>query len=841
MAVSDFLPQGTQLKGASSFLPQNTQLGGASSFLPGAKQKTDLTTSAGLYAAAQQMGLQEQADKVLLEKGEQTKTFYSGGFVSDIFDSLNVLQYGIVGLIKGKSFKEGVKTRQSFSDQDALGDFGIPGTIAGIALDIAVDPLTYIAPWTIAKKIPGITKAAKAIKAGLFGKITTKGIKTAKGIKKMEVMEGGTRVGRWFSSRFVNRFGQDPVYKLADQRRIKNIAIGTRNIMDLTKPLSEIDPVIANKVLMRGAKNRIIRRPIEQIRKLLPADAAKKAIKLGDSIDEKGKILFKLTGAPMETYREWQGKYIANLYEEFEKAPGIIAKVVGVKKIGYVGKRLKKAHLTDLAKRKELGEIVNAPYLLARTNIELIKDIENLKLLNLVSKKLSTNVAQEGFKQLPKVARLGKLSEGFVPAHIFDSIQEITKIKGPTEKALNKVVAGFKFGKVVMNPATQARNVVSNTLLNWWKLGLGPWRLDKYASATKSWIKHDDLFKRALTQAGDFHTYAREEMMNMLLGPEGLSAGKKVGKAWKTVVRKMGNTYQASEGIAKLAAFKHMLGKGLSDDAAWKLAEKATFNYAEVTPFIRKLRESIWGLPFITFTTKVTPLAIETALKHPYRISAIGKVKNAIENMADIEMTARERASEPAWVRNGFYIKLPIKDKHGRSSYLDLSYILPFGDLISGDFMEPQVSRVTGLKEGVIPALSRKSPFINVIRELTSNQDFYGNKIFRESDTSEKQIGDVFRHLTKTYLPPLVADQIPGGYDYKGERRPTALARTRDVEGTQRRTLMQEMLRNVGLKIQPIDIDIQETYMEWEKKKALETLLTEKGPLREFSRSYIPQ
>ena len=52
---------------------------------------------------------------------------------------------------------------------------------------------------------------------------------------------------------------------------------------------------------------------------------------------------------------------------------------------------------------------------------------------------------------------------------------------------------------------------------------------------------------------------------------------------------------------------------------------------------------------------------------------------------------------------------------------------------------------------------------------------------------------------------------------------------------------MEEMLRNVGAKIQPIDVDIQETYQEWNKQKALETLLREKGVGKEFSKFYIPK
>jgi len=1034
----------------------------------------DLSTSAGLYDLAVKSGLQNQADRVLSGKGEDTKKIFSGGFITDLFDTLNAVQYGVVGMLKGKGFLEGIKTRESWSDQDALGEFGIPGMIGGIALDIGCDPLTYIAPWTIAKKIPGLTKGVKALTTKVFGKMTKTAIKTTQGIKQMDVLKGGTKVGKWFAEKFKYRFGHDPVYQLADTRRIRGVASGTKNIMKLTKPLSEIDPSIANKVLTRGANNRIVRRSADEIRKLLPADAAEKAIHLGDMIDVKGKELFKLSGAPMDIYEEWKGKYIANLYEEFEKKPGFISKVFAGKKVGVSGRRLKAAHLTDLAKRQELGEIVNAPYLLARTNIELTKDIENIKMFNKVAKQLSTDIATEGFEKLPTTARLftsatgkkislmtdikninknlkptldalkktfktdskvlseihsvekamtkfgamrgdefakffqagqkitktipkwrrlgtlpdelvsigakvkkfknfddlmksdvglalekldisgqlerlgfkdaiftkggkkiktkgiksffnyvkkpfkakpakvvseiaegnipkliklqkgienlstkatklkgidkrsiddayrfledtiqqatskkdvlasaiektkfGELAGKYVPKYVADSINEISKVRGTTEKLVGNIVAGFKFGKVVMNPATHGRNIISNTLLNWWKLGIGPWRIDKYIDGVKELNVKGEIFQKAIAQGMDDATFASQELGSMLTRGDALSALKKGKGMLQKSVDFLGNIYQGEEKVAKIVAFKEMLRRGLSDEDAWKAAVSATFDYAAVTPFIRHLRTSIFGFPFITFTTKATPIAVETLLKAPGKISVFGKIKTAIENQSDIHTTARERAAEPAWVRDGFYIKLPIKDKEGRSAYFDLTYIMPFGDLVGGDFIDRQISRETGAQEGIPQGLMRKSPFFNFIKEVSVNQDFYGNKIWKDGDAEGKQLGDLFRHLTKTYLPPLISDQIPGGYitsgKYTGQRRPTTLARTKMAEGTQQRNLMEEILRNVGMKIQPIDVDIQETYMESEKKKALQTLLSESGMLKEFKTYYQPK
>src|SRR3990167_10969027 len=109
----------------------------------GTPKTQDLTTVTGLQTVAQKTGLSEQAEKLLAIKGERPDQIFSGGFIQDTFDTLNFLQHGVTGVIQGKGFAQGVKTRASFAEkgEQGLGDLGIPGTVAGIALDIAVDPL----------------------------------------------------------------------------------------------------------------------------------------------------------------------------------------------------------------------------------------------------------------------------------------------------------------------------------------------------------------------------------------------------------------------------------------------------------------------------------------------------------------------------------------------------------------------------------------------------------------------------------------------------------------------------------------------------------------------------
>ena len=386
-------------------------------------------------------------------------------------------------------------------------------------------------------------------------------------------------------------------------------------------------------------------------------------------------------------------------------------------------------------------------------------------------------------------------------------------------------------------------------LLNWWKLGIGPWRLDKYASAVRDISTNSDMWQRAQKVGAGLDTMAYNELNSMLDSPEAaLGLAKSVGGGYSKFKKFFGDIYQHEESVAKLVAFKEMLARGLSDEEAWKAAESATFNYAQVTPFVRKMREAIWGYPFLTFSIKATPIALETAVTHPQRISSIGKVKNALEKLAGIEETERERAAEPSWIKDNFYVKLPIKDKHGRSAYFDLTYVLPFGDLVAGNFFERQVNRETGIRESIPSAVIKKSPFISLVSELYKNQDFFRNKIWLDSDPTEKQLGDLMRHLIKFYVPPPIGDQLPGGYNEKGERQYRGFPGAVGAFGTdpaseanQKRTVMQELLKNVGAKVQPFDVDIQENFQELNKKRAMELLLLEKGVLRSFNRAYVPK
>ena len=356
MAFADVLPK-TSSKPITGF----------GSVLSGAKP--DLGTVEGLKRTAEQAGLGEKAEKILSTKGEKPKEIFSGGFVSDVFDVLNALQYGVTGLIKGKSFVEGVKTRQSFSDKDALGDFGLPGTIAGIALDIAVDPLTYIAPVSVFKKVPGAVKAAQAAK---------------------EVFKA-TRVGKSLGSRLIYRFGQDPIYKAIDERRIKNIGVGVSNLLDIARPLTKLDATTQKAIAEARKLGKLDELPKELL------DIAKPVF---DELDKLGKEAVDAGLLKKEIYDENIGKYIARLYRTKE-APNItkIKIPVGAEKkpLRIDLSRFKKR--TDIPEevRIAMGEILEAGYPTAKALVQLKGAVENARFFGEVSSKFAKDVIEEGF------------------------------------------------------------------------------------------------------------------------------------------------------------------------------------------------------------------------------------------------------------------------------------------------------------------------------------------------------------------------------------------------------------------------------------------------------------
>lgn len=534
----------------------------------------DLTTAEGLLEfATEDTKLSKKIQKIASKPKEDPDVIFSGGLISDIFDGLNALQYGVVGLVKGKTFGEGVKTRESFSKKDALGKYGVPGMIAGIAADIALDPLTYVGGFGIGKRIfAGLEKAAPVA------------------VKAMRTLPLGDKVIDFLGSKFVYRFGQDPVYADLAERMIKNIGIGQENLLDIARPLMKLDPEI-QKIIATARKAG----KLEE----LPEDILKVAKPAFDELDKLGKQAVEAGLLDAKTYEQNVGRYMARLYKTKEAPEKVGKYFFGKKPLRIDLSRFKKRQDIPEEIREAMGEMLEAGYPTAKSLVQLKDAVEKANFFKTVTQKWGVDEMAEGLAKLPDTKRLGELAGKYVPKAIFEDLDYM--VQGAKKAGIQKqLVAGFKYGKVILNPATHGRNILSNFILNSFE-GLSPARLDIYAEAAKEIATKGKWYQEAKSVGLGLNTFAARELKDILTGVEGkgLSAGlKRAGK-------KIASIYQGEEEFAKLAQYIFQRKSGLGIEEAWKVAERATFNYAQVTPFIRRLRESVFGMPFITFCVSV--------------------------------------------------------------------------------------------------------------------------------------------------------------------------------------------------------------------------------------------
>lgn len=1049
----------------------------------------DLDTSQGLYKLAHQSGLGQDADRVIRRAGGDEQEFFSGGIVSDVMDVLNMASYGIVGLVKGKGFVEGIKNRESFSDEDSLGKYGWTGKVAGFALDIVLDPFTYISPFKQIAKIPGIMKGLDSAKKYAFGEFVPI---IAQRSGAQDAVSFSHRIGGWSPLKILPEkmmwgFAMEKKFLegIEDVTHMNNAA---KLEMDkLSGTFASLEDDAVKKILRRNEDGTIGRVPIQELMRLPASDMPPESLdvikRLYSQIDKNADELVELGAISKEARDLHANEYLTQVYEEFLTAK---KQVPGTKPLVSQGSnlkgRLRMSEEDRLKMNEELGQVVDPRLLAGMTlmkqsemlanarlqkhiadnfgltpedllksgddtslwhrvsedrrygvgkEVEIKKELNTtikslrsvfkqktgaivehkglLQELDSIEKKLNSlkNITEKEYGEavsgLQRILREGGISRGatkkvpttegqniladtikrflkkgnkvddllqdtvnskdlfkkFIttregyalqrafdnpkimyqwnsPEEFFDAVRypdqakvfseakdelvditdkisdtkvqktvdaqkEIGKltqtkevlsstnlklvedamikleedyadllfkksnlvdmlnskqygslagkyipkevwnvVKGtfdPKKEVGQAAVMVFKHAKVIWNPGSFGRNAMGAAVANWWKLGLGPWRADVYMNARKELKTGGKIFQRMEKQGFTPGLGQVQELMTNFMDSRDIrkavesQLGIKTNKAraaFKRADKKLTELYSGIDDVAKVAAFTHAVKKGMSDSDAMKAAYSATFNYSQVTPFVQSMRKAIWGVPFITFSLKAVPLVASTIINNPNRISVFGKARNTLFEAAGVE-GEQESDSMPAWMRDdSFMLRLPWKDSEDRPMYFDLTYILPFGSIMSGEYLKNPLET---------------NPVLQTVKELSQNRTFSGHKIFNESDDLDTVLADIFIHTSKLAMPPLAIDQLPQGYQDDGERVYGNIGKkVMGVEpGPNERTMYQEAFRLIGASVQPFDIGSRERAFEYNRKKELTQLLHQNGVLDQFNISYIPK
>ncbi len=487
--------------------------------------------------------------------------------------------------------------------------------------------------------------------------------------------------------------------------------------------------------------------------------------------------------------------------------------------------------LDGLKRRKQLtSDVLNAldeirePALPTAIRVgELSTTVANQKLFKTVAANPEWVAAANLTGKMVKMAdtpAMGALRSKWVIPEIARDINSIHALPNVFTRNYMKALSAWKYGKVVLNPATHARNMMTNTMLLDFSGVSHRKQLLLYPKVMRDYLTKGQNYKLAVKHGaigGEFVGGEVSRLRNYYLKAQGNNFSKWMATL-KAPFKAAGRVYQAEEQLSKMVKFTDMLERGATPEIAAKEAQKWLFNYTEIPNVIKFVREIPIGAPFATFTYKAIPRVGETLAKNPMRIykykalfDSFNSASSKLLNM-DPEQFAREKNALPPWLLRDLggvpmTLLLPWKDKHGRTQWVNLEYILPLG-------MGPEA-----LKGG--PAKLVGNPVATLTADLLRNRDFKGKDIIPIGATKEEATAAITNHVYRQLVPSLApglkgVKGWGGGYSFSkilnaANDIPDYADRTRNVPLALMDTL-------VGIKITPVDVNESEMFKQFKKR-----------------------
>lgn len=544
-----------------------------------------------------------------------------------------------------------------------------------------------------------------------------------------------------------------------------------------------------------------------------------------------------------DTFKAWEGQHLRRVYQRYEDTakyieelrktdPAAAAELEStMKNMGVEAARSKAPSLRPkipsgasaarkdltLAERQALGEVTQAGYRLGKGAQMGALSASRANMLKSIASELGSDAYKAGYLKMPEGKAWGALSGKWVPDFVHAQLNEWVRRPTAFENASRKLWGYWKFGKTVANPATHVRNMLSNLLLAD-NAGLSPARVDIYAEALKDLASNGKWIQEAKKAGTAFiDTFAGRELSEFLnaINKTPGNVWEKAFSALSKVAKKMGDAYQFEEQWGKLAIYIFKRKQGLSPAEAAKAAEQWLFNYRKVPRWIENLRSGRLGpmtVPFATFSYKAIPAYAKALYENPARVARWFKYAQGVERTAVAKPgeIAQEGKVQPDWMKKGFWLRLPAKDRYGRSLYLDLNYIIPFNDAF-------QLSGLFGT--GGTPAFA-STPVIDLIQDLQRNQSrFTGRPIVPPGAVGNQAVMAYAKYLKDFVLPPLA-----GGYSFDKVKQ--SIMNVPDWRG--RTTRLDVTLANVllGLKTRPIDVNEERSFRIKEIQDQLQALRT---------------
>ena len=407
----------------------------------------------------------------------------------------------------------------------------------------------------------------------------------------------------------------------------------------------------------------------------------------------------------------------------------------------------------------------------------------------------------------------------------------------------------MKWAKVSANPPSWVRNFVSNMIL----MNMGGVPVGRMPDLILSSLAD---MKKAGKHGGKLHQLAKDlgltagTFSNVELGrierefkdlQRRLQSEKSgpwavfgaVKGAFNKVRDVTGDIYGGIDSLGKMMMLKYYLdqkGIDIKDISKYEgkeqtalnevaaQAEKWLFDYSNVLPSVKWLRRAPLGAPFISFTSFVAPLMLETAITKPWKFApyyAFGwAMKEWFKNNHDLDEDdleglklglseyLREKAKESIFPTG--VIPLPFLDENKRVQWLDISYLYPWGMFseMAGELADGQIGQA--LKTAGLMG----SPLFNIASAVSTGIDpFSRREIVDPNGTPTEQAMDIWWYAFNLTMPPFMHGAGWGNDGFgAGLRMYDAFMGNLSKDGEAKFTMFQASLRMAGINITPLAV-----------------------------------
>ena len=331
-------------------------------------------------------------------------------------------------------------------------------------------------------------------------------------------------------------------------------------------------------------------------------------------------------------------------------------------------------------------------------------------------------------------------------------------------------MALYKVGKVVLNPPTVARNIMTNFQLADWA-GAPPEDMPLWINALMDIHTKGEGYQ-ALLRSGklgvEFYPIEIKPILTLLETDKNMLST--MAALPLKIMQGAGNFYSLMEKWSKVAVYNANV-KELGHEAAAQLASDAIFDYTKVTPLIEQLRKGtsqgplgrlgpILNAPFITYQSKVLPRFAHTAFRRPFTLMKWKLLGTLLTWYAakklGLKMEEVKRMKRRTQERTGKMMDL-LPEKVGDAYFLlDSTFINPMGNYL--EFLGAASKGGIGGMVREVGLMS--SPFVQVPIGIAVNRDPYTRQDIYDkyNDSPAEVFGKSLHYMYNSLSPTAITE-----------------------------------------------------------------------------------